>query len=140
MKKELNPKAGKAIFEYNGDDLEVSIQGMDMPTISYLALNGLHDILAKRKDPEKSYKDIRNGKLIKEKTYKPIVKALSDAFSIPHSEAQDMWDALSREQKMELRQDTRVKTALLSYEPDRIVDVASMLQPPQSPSRKSRDR
>lgn len=116
MKKLIDAKKGQAVYEFNGQTVNVNLAGLDMETFTYLALLGAHDILLRRKDPVKSWEEIANGKLARPRNYDPIIHALSTVYSLSLEDAAAMWEKLDRAGKLELRKDTRVKQALIDYE------------------------
>ena len=129
MKKSLNPNTGTAVFEFQGKELDINLAGMDSITLCHLALIGAHELLVKRRDPVKSWNDILNGRLKKQKTYPPMIHAVADAFSVSLSDAETFYKDLSREKKILLRKDSRIRKALIDHEETIELNLADLVEP-----------
>lgn len=125
MKKSLDPHRLKAVFVINGQEMDVSLQGLDDKTIYHLALIGAHELLNKRKDPAKTWKEIRGGVLVKQKSYKPVIHAISKVMQSSLADAEEYYSLLNQKEKMQLREDTRIKAELLKFEPIKEFDFST---------------
>lgn len=127
-KKSINARKGTAVFTINDEDMAISLQGLDMVTLYYLALIGAHEVLVKRKDPKKTWKDVLHGNLVKEKEYKPIIHAVSKVYGLSLEDAELAYSELNQQEKMQLREDNRIKAELLQLEPVKTFDFAGVLE------------
>ena len=123
MKKNIDAKTGRAVFQFRKKNIHVSLEGIDMETISYLALHGLHDILNKRRNPEKSWGQIKQGTITPKKTIPNIIKAISSVYQLTINQAINKWSSLSKKQKYLLKKDTRIRQFMMQQENSIEIDI-----------------
>lgn len=114
MKKQINAKQGLAIFEFNGQEIKINLSGIDYETICYLALQGAHEILCRRADPNKSWQSIRNGNITPKKQPPLIIRAIAQVYNKKPDEALSLWNNLNPKNKSALKQDARIRVALVT--------------------------
>ncbi|KKL55289.1 hypothetical protein LCGC14_2256920 [marine sediment metagenome] len=129
MKKSIDIKLGKAIFCFNGKDIEVSLNGITKNTYTHLALIGIHELLSKRKDPGKAWRKIKTGQIGHAKT-KPIpliIRAVAHVYGKDIKQSQDFYSILDKKQKMKLRNDTRIKRFLAENEKETTIELSELV-------------
>ena len=129
MKKSIDIKLGKAVFCFNGEDIEVSLNGITKNTYTHLALIGIHELLSKRKYPGRAWRKIKTGHIGHAKT-KPvslIIHAVGHVYGKDLKQSQDFYKTLNKSQKMKLRSDTRIKLFLAEQEQEKKIELSDLV-------------
>lgn len=85
---------------------------MEIDHLLYLAMHGAAAILSKRRHPEKSFEDMRNGIFSRQRdvtSYPIIVRAIAESQDCQITSAQSYWDSLSAKEKKQVREDKKIK-------------------------------
>lgn len=132
IERELNVEQKRGALIYaDGVRFDFALMGLPEEVIYQLALTGAAEILARRKDPAISWERIKKGNFGKGEQPEPplIVKALvrmSKQYGqeIALEDAEKQWKALGKEEKAQLRGDTKIQAIMRLLQAEKLSGVS----------------
>jgi len=104
----------------DGQELTVPFNGLPADVMYRLAMLGAYELLTRATDRTRAWEAIKSGEAFaqKERKYQPIIHVLSelaavDGKPLPLRETQAKWDALTEQERKELRRSPPVQAKLL---------------------------